>query len=124
AYRAADAETSRPTVLFAYTMKGWGLPFAVDPLNHSALLTMEQIDALRDALGIPEGDDWPCFDPGSAEAKACQAAAKRLFPEGPRPQATAMPLTAEDVPQSLPSRRQSSVSSQEVFGNALVELAR
>ena len=25
-------------VVFAYTMKGWGLPFAGDPLNHSALL--------------------------------------------------------------------------------------
>ena len=57
AFKAADAESGRPTVLFAYTMKGWGLPFAGDPLNHSALLSEEQIDALRTRLDVPEGDD-------------------------------------------------------------------
>ena len=36
AFRAADAETTRPTVIFAYTIKGWRLPFAGDSLNHSA----------------------------------------------------------------------------------------
>ena len=39
AYRACDAETDRPSVVFAYTVKGWGLPIAGDPLNHAALLT-------------------------------------------------------------------------------------
>ena len=47
AYRACDAETERPSVVFAYTVKGWGLPIAGDPLNHAALLTGEQIDELR-----------------------------------------------------------------------------
>ena len=36
--------TDRPSVVFAYTVKGWGLPIAGDPLNHSALLSGEQID--------------------------------------------------------------------------------
>lgn len=40
----ADAETSRPSVIFAYTIKGWGLPIAGDPLNHSALLTDAQLE--------------------------------------------------------------------------------
>src|SRR5207244_644005 len=60
AFAAADAESCRPTVLFAYTMKGWGLPFAGDPLNHSALLTEEQIVSLRERLEIPPDDDWAC----------------------------------------------------------------
>ena len=38
-YRACDAVTDRPSVVFAYTVKGWGLPIAGDPLNHAALLT-------------------------------------------------------------------------------------
>ena len=40
-YAAADAVTDRPSVVFAYTVKGWGLPIAGDPLNHSALLTAQ-----------------------------------------------------------------------------------
>jgi pyruvate dehydrogenase E1 component len=34
-----DAEQERPTILFAYTIKGWGLPIAGHPLNHSMLLS-------------------------------------------------------------------------------------
>ena len=34
----ADADTTRPTVLFAYTVKGYGLTMAGHPLNHSMLL--------------------------------------------------------------------------------------
>jgi pyruvate dehydrogenase E1 component len=42
----ADADTICPAVIFAYTIKGWGLPIAADPLNHAALLTADQIAAL------------------------------------------------------------------------------
>jgi pyruvate dehydrogenase E1 component len=124
AFKAADAESGRPTVLFAYTMKGWGLPFAGDPLNHSALLSEEQIDALRAQLDVPEGDDWACFEPDTAEAQVCRDAACQLFPEGPRPAPSPTPISPEDVPWTLPSRVPTSISSQEVFGNALLELAR
>ena len=55
-YRACDAETDRPSVVFAYTVKGWGLPIAGDPLNHAALLTAAQIDELR-AAGRPHAGD-------------------------------------------------------------------
>ena len=33
----AEAERGRPSVILAHTIKGWGLPFAGDPLNHTAL---------------------------------------------------------------------------------------
>ena len=39
AFRACDAVTDRPSIVFAYTIKGWGLPIAGDPLNHAAMLT-------------------------------------------------------------------------------------
>ena len=32
---AADRDTSRPAVVFAYTVKGWRLPFAGDALNQT-----------------------------------------------------------------------------------------
>ena len=39
----ADRVQDAPTVIFAYTIKGWGLPFAGDVLNHSMLLSAEQV---------------------------------------------------------------------------------
>ena len=61
--------------LFAYTIKGWGLPFAGDPLNHSALLTAEQIDELRDRArrgpGRRVGRPSP---PDSPEGRLCAGA--------------------------------------------------
>jgi pyruvate dehydrogenase E1 component len=124
AFKLADGSPGQPTVLFAYTMKGWGLPFAGDPLNHSALLTQAQIDALREQLCVPPGDDWACFDPSSAEGQLCRQAAVRLYPQGPRPPVAAAPVRSSDLPESLPSRIPARISTQEVFGNALVELAR
>jgi pyruvate dehydrogenase E1 component len=124
AFQQADASTGQPTVLFAYTMKGWGLPFAGDPLNHSALLTEAQIDALRTELCIPEDDDWACFPADSAGERLCRETAARLYPRGARPPVDAPPVRASDVPETLPSRIPTAVSTQEVFGNALVELAR
>ena len=124
AFQAADAESGRPTVLFAYTMKGWGLPFAGDPLNHSALLSPAQVDALRVELGMPEDDDWPCFAADSPEGQTCHAAARRLYPDGPAPAGQPVAVSVDDVPWTLPTRAHASISSQEVFGNALVELSR
>jgi pyruvate dehydrogenase E1 component len=124
AFQQADASTGQPTVLFAYTMKGWGLPFAGDPLNHSALLSQAQIDVLREQLCVPPDDDWACFPMESPEGKLCQQTSAMLYPHGPRPSIDAPPVRASDVPDSLPSRVPASVSTQEVFGNALVELAR
>ena len=124
AFHLADESGGRPTVLFAYTMKGWGLPFAGDPLNHSALLSQAQIDALREQLCVPADDEWACFPPDSPEARLCGQSAKRLYPRGPRPPIDPPPVRASDVPDTLATRVPNSVATQEVFGNALVELHR
>src|SRR5215203_515371 len=44
----ADAARGAPSVIFAYTVKGHGLPIAGDPLNHSQLLSQAQMDTLRE----------------------------------------------------------------------------
>ena len=65
ALRECDAVTDRPSVVFAYTVKGWGLPIAGDPRNHAALLSASQIDELRAATGLTIDDEWDRFDPAS-----------------------------------------------------------
>src|SRR5215216_7461899 len=54
AYRQADAEPGRPSVVFAYTIKGWMLPTEGHPANHSALLNAEQYAQLADTLGAED----------------------------------------------------------------------
>ena len=72
----------RRSVIFAYTVKGYGLPMAGDPLNHSQLLTQAQMDELRDAFGIARRRDL-----GTSSRRTpppgpwCAEAAKRLADE-------------------------------------------
>ena len=64
-YRRCDAESNRPSVVLAYTIKGWGLPTAGDPLNHAALLTPAQVAAMRTSLGLDADSEWNRFAAGS-----------------------------------------------------------
>src|SRR5260370_556729 len=63
AYATADASPDQPSVVFAYTVKGWGLPFAGDPMNHSAIMSAEQIAEFRGACGLDVGTEWDQFGP-------------------------------------------------------------
>ncbi len=120
AFAAADAETARPSVLFAYTVKGWGLPIAADALNHSALLTPEQMAQLRETLGVAPGTEWDGFAPDSPEGRLCAARAAALRAAPPPPPA----LTPERVPADIDFRPARQASTQEAFGQVLAQLAR
>ena len=105
-YRQADAVRDRPSVVFAYTIKGWSLPTEGHPANHSALLNHEQyrgarrpprrgrgrpVHALRRRLarGAPVRGDRP---PPQARRDARRARAQG--PARPRPQAHRQDLHA------------------------------
>ena len=117
-YRECDAASDRPSIVFAYTVKGWGLPFAGDPLNHSALLSEAQIDAMRERVGLDKSTEWDRFDPASAAGALCARIGGEVNNE-PAP-----PRPILDVPPSVarlaPSRRW---STQEAFGRVLTGLA-
>ncbi|HEX2152974.1 MAG TPA: transketolase C-terminal domain-containing protein [Acidimicrobiia bacterium] len=118
-YRRCDAEADRPSVVLAYTIKGWGLPMAGDPLNHAALLTSKQVDMLRDSVGLDPDTEWDRFGPGSPEAELCEEVGLRLrnLSVPPR-QDIAVPLSSGAV------RSAGVVSTQEAFGRILVGLGR
>src|SRR5262244_3846504 len=69
AYAQAFAVTTQPVVIFAYTIKGWNLPSAGNPANHSQLLKPGEVEALRRRLGIPAGEEFAAFPAGSEEAR-------------------------------------------------------
>ena len=110
--------SDRPTVIFAYTIKGHRLPIAGRPLNHSALLTGEQIDELRRDLLIDPDREWSCFDEGERAGVLCAEAAARLAPP-PRP--AARPVLTVAPSADRPPR---GASTQEAFGRVLTGLAR
>ena len=114
AYRAAEHD--RPTVVFAYTIKGWSLPIEGHPENHSALLTADQFAELAAELGTDEEHPWERFDPGSAEDELCAAAAAALAREEPPPH------EPPRVPSTLGRTHRGTESTQQAFGRFFVDL--
>jgi pyruvate dehydrogenase E1 component len=117
AYRQCDAVTDRPSVVFAYTIKGWGLPIAGDPLNHAALLSPTQIDQVRAEFGLTEATEWDRFDPESPAGRLCTAQGGEVnnVPPKPRPDLP-VPVGVGVAVGAKP------VSTQEVFGRLLTGL--
>ena len=118
AYAACDEVRDRPSVIFAYTVKGWGLPIAGNPRNHSALLLPAQIDEMRAGLGLTEQTEWDRFDPSTAAGILCSQRREALRRE---PRTPAAPVR---VPASTGSPGIRPVSTQETFGRTLVSLSR
>lgn len=116
AYERID--DSRPTVIFAYTVKGFGLASEGHPQNHAALLSTEQFADLAQRLGADPADPWRRFAPGTPEAALCAAASERLARKPvaliPPP---ALPTDLGDTPTGLKT-------TQAALGRALLEINR
>ncbi|MGB7406313.1 MAG: transketolase [Pacificimonas sp.] len=119
AFDAADDEM--PTMFVAYTIKGYGLPFAGHKDNHAGLMNPTQIEGLRGDMGLSPGEEWEPFgglgdnlaarlkgyldESGLADAGDVQAKAPAALP------AIAAPTDAEQATQTA-------------FGKILLELAK
>jgi len=112
----ARRHRTSPCVILADTIKGWGLPFAGDPMNHGALLGEAQMSELRARLGIAADDEWAAFPPDSAEAALI--ARSPVF--APPAESSASPPIPADLEESYPPQS----SSQEAFGRVLGRLSR
>jgi pyruvate dehydrogenase E1 component len=113
----ADQVEHSPVVIFAYTVKGYGLPFAGDPMNHSQLLTTSQLDQLRDEFGILPDEEWDAFAPDSVPGRWCTHMAQRLH-ETHQP----VSLSSEVVPETVEVRHPRQTSTQEAFGRTMIRL--
>jgi pyruvate dehydrogenase E1 component len=116
AFTAID--DTRPTVIFAYTVKGHGLATEGHPQNHSSLLTVAQFGELAERLGTDADDPWAPFADGSAEAALCGDVAARLRRE---PVPVAAPPA---VPADLGRTPSGTATTQAALGRALLDLTR
>ena len=113
-----QVDNGRPTVVFAYTVKGRGLPIEGHPGNHSALLTPAQYADFAVVCGMSVEEPWQAFPPDSVEGRLCAEVAARLSRE-------AVPLVEPPpVPASLGREHRGLQSTQATLGRVLTDLAR
>ena len=118
AFREAEEVSDRPSVVFAYTIKGWRLPIEGHPGNHSALLTQEQWEQLAIDLRADSADPWAMFGPDTDEVRLCRAVADELSRE-PR-----APSRVPSIPSDLGRSHTAAASTQRAFGRFLNDLSR
>ncbi|MDT4927273.1 MAG: pyruvate dehydrogenase component [Pseudonocardiales bacterium] len=114
----AEIDDTRPTVILAYTVKGYGLPTEGHPQNHSSLLTGEQIDELAARAGIDPTRPWARFEPSSAAAQLCADVGRRLV----RPETPA--ASKPTIPTDLGRTPGGTGNTQAALGRALIDLTR
>jgi pyruvate dehydrogenase E1 component len=115
------AQDDVPTLFIAFTVKGHGLPFAGHKDNHAGLMNPTQIAALREKMGIVEGEEW---EPWAGLGDNAAAAAQALV-ENSRIARVKRERAWEqvEVPQLVPPTGEEQ-STQAAFGRILLDLAK
>jgi pyruvate dehydrogenase E1 component len=122
AFDAASADDT-PTCFIAYTIKGFGLPFAGHKDNHAGIMSEAQMSAFRDGMGIKPGEEWERFagmdlPAGDIEQFLKQVPFASRFPRRYAPSAVPVP---GEFP--VPAAGSKGMSTQEGFGRILYDLA-
>ena len=117
-----DAAGEQPTLFIAYTVKGYGLPFAGHKDNHSGLMNPGQIAAFRASLGIAQGQEW---EPYGGLGDNAAATLKAFVESSPLAGAPGEPVAPPvPVPARLAPPEGQEQSTQTAFGKILLDLAK
>jgi pyruvate dehydrogenase E1 component len=119
AFHAVDDDL--PTCFIAYTIKGFGLPFAGHKDNHAGLMNEQQMASFQHAMTVPEGAEWDRFAGLAAPTEALERFLASVPFAARRERRLAAPLVA--VPDMLPVPAGARMSTQEGFGRILNDLA-
>jgi pyruvate dehydrogenase E1 component len=114
----ARIDDTRPTVILAYTIKGYSLPTQGHPQNHSSLLTPAQYEDLAAQLGMDPQRPWQRFAAETDAGKLCAETRDRLT----RSTITASPPPA--VPTDIGRTPTGTSTTQAALGRALLDLTR
>jgi pyruvate dehydrogenase E1 component len=112
----------RPVCFIAYTIKGYGLPFAGHKDNHSGLMTPAQMETFRATMNIRPGHEWDVFEGLRTPANELLAFLGRVpfAAQGER----RLHAPKIEVPVELEVGIQSTMSTQVGFGALLNEIGR
>src|SRR5688572_137710 len=117
----AAAHDDVPTLFIAWTIKGYGLPFAGHKDNHAGLMNPTQMAALRESMGVAEGREWEPLEGVGDNARPalaalldnCQVALEK------RPRAFGS-ITVPNIPTPAGDEQ----STQAAFGRILLDLSK
>jgi pyruvate dehydrogenase E1 component len=116
-------KTDAPTCFIAYTIKGYGLPFAGHKDNHAGLMTPEQMEVFRRTLGVDPGKEYEPY----AGLDVDHAKLRRFLEQVPFAQ-HAGPRCHDpeslDIPENLATPEGTIISTQVGFGRLLHDLAQ
>ncbi|HET9399278.1 MAG TPA: transketolase [Sphingomicrobium sp.] len=115
------AQDDVPTLFVAWTVKGFGLPFAGHKDNHAGLMNPTQAHALRDSLGIAEGEEWePLAGLGGNERPGVEALLGRSRIARDKRNRDFGRLAIPAIPAPAGDEQ----STQAAFGRILLDLAK
>ena len=112
------SKSKKPTVIFAYTLKGWNLPSVGDPQNHSVILSESQINELATNLNIDNDNIWAKFNDGTSENNKCVEISNKLTRNIPDKKFSI------DFPDSFENDYKNMMSTQQIFGLLMTENSR
>jgi len=117
----ASIDDDIPTCFIAYTIKGYGLPFAGHKDNHAGLMNETQMAAFQAAMGMPIGAEWEPF----VGLDLPEEQLRRFLANVPfaRHQHRQLQAPCVPVPSNFPRPVAKRQSTQEGFGKILNELA-
>jgi pyruvate dehydrogenase E1 component len=116
AYRMID--DTRPTVVIAYTIKGYGLPIEGHPQNHSSLLSGDDYRRLARESDMDPEHPWQRFDAGTAAGALCRAAATRLR------RGEVRTVEPPAIPPDFGRTPKGTATTQSALGRVLLDLTR
>ncbi|HET7575017.1 MAG TPA: transketolase [Sphingomicrobium sp.] len=119
AFDAADDDV--PTLFIAWTIKGFGLPFAGHKDNHAGLMNPTQTAALRESMGVREGQEWePLESVGDNARPGVEALLERSRIAREK---RARSFGQVSVP-AIPTPSGEEQSTQAAFGRILLDLSK
>lgn len=122
AFHAVDSE--QPTCFIAYTIKGFGLPFAGHKDNHAGLMNPEQMETLRLRHGVAEGQEWSRNAGLDVRPDSLNAFLDGIPFRTTRSRRFSAPVIPMPSTLVSPVRAGSRASTQECFGRLLTTLSR
>ncbi|WP_211217797.1 1-deoxy-D-xylulose-5-phosphate synthase N-terminal domain-containing protein [Fodinicurvata sediminis] len=118
----SQIKDDRPTCFIAYTIKGYGLPFAGHKDNHAGLMNSEQMAVFQQRQKVPEGQEWNPF----AGLDIPEEKLRSFLEAVPFNQRGTRRYTAPcvQVPEDAIAVSGERLSTQEGFGKILADLAK
>jgi pyruvate dehydrogenase E1 component len=115
------AQDDVPTLFIAWTIKGFGLPFAGHKDNHAGLMNPTQMAALREAMGVREGEEWePLEGVGDNARPGVEALLERTRVAREKRGRAFATVAVPEIPAPAGEEQ----STQAAFGRILLDLSK